>query len=231
MKRDNYNAIILDSIPLEIKIQAIELVAKAGSAEKVDEHGAWEFGAAFDRRGRGQALNWDLYGYGFDLYSKKLLIVIQVRQYTRNKYGGSVKKSYFLIGTNEDETVFAHAVNANVVQNAAKKNTDVVLAVQRWIFGTDYTNCYRQGDLVAIPVNCKAAISKAQKLSLSEILLEESHLLRGEEIRQNGSLYVLNPSMEHLPATHPALPKLKGWWKVVIGKRASFHNFAAPTVD
>lgn len=227
-ERGNYNEIIFSSLTATTKKMVRNLVNAAAAADKVDEHGNWNFSADFDRKGRGSATNWDVYGYGRDYFSRKFLAVIQVRQFIRrNKnYYPNIKKSYFLLGRNEDNTVFAHPVSANVVHSAIKNYRDVVRACQSWIFGTDYTKIIRQGDLALIPVRS----TKGEDLERTEAILQDSHQLTAEKITKNGVLYAKNPKLVHLPDTHPEVSG-SGWFKVVVGNRARFHDFAAPTID
>ncbi len=228
IKRGNYGEILLSSISSDqTKKQINNLIEGAKNAQKVDEHGGWEFGAAFDRKGRGSALNYDLYAYGKDIHSKRFMIVLQIRQFTSGKRWNTVHKSYFLIGRNEDNTIFAHCVEARVIHAAIRNDKDVIKAVQDWIFQADYSKVIRQGDISLIPMKKKLTETN----SMTEIVLEGSHKLIAEKFQDNGSLYVQNPSIYHLPKTHPDFEALKGVYKVVVGKRAAFWNFAKPTID
>lgn len=230
IERDCYNAIRMNTINERTKKQILNLFAEASAAEKVDEHGAWDFGCEFDRKGRGSALNWDLYGYGRDMHNKRLLIVIQIRQFIRrsaNRYP-EIRKSYFLIGRNEDNTAFAHSVESRVVHSAINNGRDVVKAVQDWIFQCDYNKVIRQGDLALVPV--RTVNKEAVTIEGNTHLLEDSHKLTASDIRINGVLYALDPELIHLPGTHPSV-SAQGWYKVVVGKRAKHWDFAAPTID
>lgn len=210
--------------------QVLNLFNEAKKADKVDEHGTWDFGFDFDKKGRGSALNWDLYAVGRDMHSKRLLIVVQIRQYVkaRKNYFPQIRKSYFLIGRNEDNHAFAHAVESRVIHNAIEKGKDVVKAVQDWIFGCDYHKVIRQGDVAMIPV--KRINPAAEVLDGEKHLIEGSHELAAMDIRKNGELYARNPILVHQPGTHPTVSG-EGWYKIVVGKRASHWNFAAPTID
>src|SRR5262245_44723758 len=85
LKRHTYNELYLSEQPDAVATRIKELVASVASAAKIDEHGNWEFGAAFDYDGTGSALNWDLYGYGHDIHDDGFLVVIQVRQFERRR--------------------------------------------------------------------------------------------------------------------------------------------------
>lgn len=235
MKRGEYNQIYLSSLSKSTLKQVNNLVYAASNAEKVDEHGSWDFGAVFDSKGRGSALNWDLYGVSRDYFSKRTLIVVQVRQWQktrRNQQFANIKKSYFLIGRNEDNTVFAHPVSGHLVQAAAKAGKDVIRACQNWIFGVDYTKIIRQGDVCLIPLKSKAVLATSELIS-NQFTMQDSHLLKADEVVMNGgnNIYAKNPSIYHLPKTHPNFEGLQGWFKVVVGRRSNFYSFAAPTID
>ena len=192
--------------------EAEALVEKAGKASKIDEHGNWNFVCDFDRKGRGVALNWDLYGVDHDIHTGGLLAVVQIRQSVRQRAGWflRVRKNYFLVGTNEDGTTFAHAVSANVVHAAINHNTNVVLAVQRWMFGCDYQRVIREG----------------------VVTIAQSHQLMGAQMRRTpeGDLYAQHPTLIHTKGTHPTV-KGTGWFRLAESRRADFWRFAAPTID
>jgi len=155
---------------------------------------------------------------------------VQIRQYVkaRKNYFPQIRKSYFLIGRNEDNHAFAHAVESRVIHNAISKGKDVVKAVQDWIFGVDYNKVIRQGDLAMIPVTRVSPAAVA--LEGERLMIEGSHELAALDIRKNGELYAKNPTLTHQPGTHPTVSG-EGWYKIVVGKRASHWDFAAPTID
>lgn len=231
IKRSTYDEIALSSLNPELKQQVIALLDRAASADKVDEHGSWDFSAAFDSKGRGQAINWDLYGVGYDCHSGALLIVVQIRKYEKRhkNWFPSIRKNYFLVGTNEDGTTFAHAVSHAPIFAAIRSERDVVKAVQDWIFGGDYCAMIRHGDLALIPMKSRPAGTKGQ-LRKSAVL-EESHELSATQIANvEGRIYAKNPTLVHLPGAHPTVSG-HGWFRIVVGKRAEFWKFAAPTID
>jgi hypothetical protein len=224
--RGDYSQIT--KMPTDISTLCTRLLKGVVSAEKIDEHGGWDFSADFDSKGRGSALNYDWYGVGFDQHDGGFLGVLQVRQYVKVKknYFPEIKKSYFLVGYNEDNTCFSHPVESRVIHSAIKRGADVVTAVQSWIFGTDYTKVIRQGDLCLIPVRSVKGVQIS-----SELVLQGSHRLLADKIYENGDFYAVNPNLYHLNGTHPTLQNLVGKYKVVVGKRASFWSFAKPTID
>jgi hypothetical protein len=229
-QRGSYGEIPLYHLDAETRSQVAALVEAAASAAKIDEHGTWDFGiASLNRRGtRWQALNWDLYAHGHDAHTGALLAVIQVRQVVSGRRWNQVRKNYFLIGTNEDGTAFAHPVSAMCVHAAIRAGQDVVRRVQDWIFGCDYGQVRRQGDLALIPLRRACG----ERTPLRSMVLEDSHALEASEIRlgAEGVVYAKDPTLIHLPGTHPTVGAA-GWHKIVTGRRASFWKFAAPTVD
>lgn len=229
-QRGSYGEIPIYHLDTETRKRISALVADAAEAAKVDEHGTWDFGiASLNRRGtRWQALNWDLYAYGTDVHSGVLLAVIQVRQAVSGRRWTQVRKNYYLIGTNEDGSTFAHPVSSNVVHAAIRTGKDVVKAVQDWIFGGDYGRMLRQGDLGLIPLRR----AQGERTPHRSMVLEDSHELQAAAIRlgADGVVYAKDPLLVHLPGTHPRV-EASGWHKIVVGRRAPFWRFAAPTVD
>ena len=225
IERGIYNEI--KAVSPRIRKQTTNLIN--GVRENVDEHGAWEFGAEFDKKGRGETLNWDLYAHGRDYHTRKFLAVIQVRQWhkaTRRGYP-RIRKNYFLLGRNEDNTVFAHPVQSRVIHSAIKNGQNVIRSVQRWIFGCDYEKVVRQGDVAFVPM--KRVPAAADTVEQTEVTIAESHEIIADEIRENGDyIYVRNPTSTH--PTHPEV-EVEGWFKVVVGRRARYWKFAAPTAD
>ena len=233
-ERDVYNAIDMHSVKPAIVKQVNNLFRLVKNSEKIDEHGNWNFG--IEEWGKGfVSLNYSFYGISKDFHSRRLLVVVQIRQCSQRKTGHfkNVKKSYFLIGRNEDNTGFAHPVSANVVHSAINKGKDVCKACQDWIFGYDYRYVLRQGDVSLVPLKTKAILSGIQSQFNIRFNCDKegSHICTAEELKKKENIYVKNPSLIHLPGTHPNFENLKGWFKVVLGKRGRFHDFAVPTID
>lgn len=231
-KRDDYGAIIQRQMPCAILREVCELVRKAAAAPKTEGEG-WDFGAEFDKNGRGSALNWDLYGVAHDRHDGVLLIVVQVRQFVRRRknHFARIRKSYALVGTNEDGTVFAHPVSAHKVRAAVNAGRCPVKAAQDWIFVCDYDYVFRQGDIALAPLVNVRQLPKVEPTGESEIIIQGSHRLQGDEFRQAGGLFVKNPRLVHEPGTHPLLELKAGWFRVIVGQRSKFWNFAPPTID
>lgn len=234
--RSAFNAIDVASLPPATQKIVANLFADAKDSKKVDEHGNWEFGSEWEKsrfgvKPRGWATNWDLYAVGRDFFTKRTLIVIQIRKSVRHRKNGylNTSKSYFLIGKNEDNGTFAHPVESRVIHSAIKRDDDVIRACQNWMFDADYTRVQRQGDLCLVPFR-RTPIG-AQPLELSRVIFQDSHELIAEQIAQlRDYLYAKNPVLTHLPATHPQV-RGSGWFKVIVSKRGNFHDFAVPTVD
>lgn len=227
--RNKYGGIELSSLNPQTKKKVINLIKNVQKSKKVDEHGGWNFGADFDNKGRGSALNWELYDFRYDYHNKKFLALIQVRQYVKHKrdYYPQIRKNYYLLGKNEDESVFAHCVESNVIHNSIKKGKDLIYQVQNWIFGADYKKIHRHGDIGFLKVKSRKGIVCDDKV----IILRESHEINAEEIyKDKDTYYVLNPNIVHLNNVHPSLI-LDGWYKVIKGKRKNYWSFAAPTID
>lgn len=207
--------------------QAVDELIAAASA-RADEHGSWEFGAEFDNKGRGSAINKDLYAVGNDHHTGGLLIILQIRRYEKahKNWWPSVRKNYFLVGYNEDGTAFSHPVSSSVVHSAIRREVDPILAAQNWMFNGDYTRMVRQGDLTLVPVK----VAAAPALEETEATLEASHVLTADALRQNGHLYALNPTLVHIPGTHPTV-SARGWFRVQVGERARYWKFARPSKD
>lgn len=228
-QRGSYGEIPIYTLDTETRKRISALVEAAATAAKVDEHGTWSFGVtALNRRGtRWAALNWDLYAHGHDAHSGRLLVVVQIRQAVSGRRWTRVRKNYFLIGHNEDGTAFAHPVSAHVVHHAIRAGRDVIRAVQDWIFGADYGQVRRQGDLAPIPLRRACG----ERTPLRSMVLEDSHALDASEIRLGaGAVYAKDPRLVHTPGAHPTV-EATGWHKIVSGRRAPFWRFAAPTVD
>ena len=163
MVRGSYSEIVLSSLKTWQRKWITQMIQKLSEAEKVDGHGGWQFG--IDGNGkRFAALNWDLYGLNRDYHSNKMLAVIQIRsteKRSKRRQWLDIKKSYFLIGRNEDKTVFAHPVDSRVIHSAIRREVDVILATQNWIFDGDYTRIIRQGDMALLPLAAKPNLNQS----------------------------------------------------------------------
>lgn len=197
--------------------------------EKVKKVADWQLGASFDRKGRGSAVNLDLYGIGFDHHSKKMLAIVQLREWRKATKNGfaRVRKNYFLIGKNEDKTVFAHCIESRTIHAAIKKGNCPILACQDWIFGSDYRKVLRQGDIALVPTK---RLPNGQEI-VGKIIFRESHEIVAEKIMKIGdSYYAENPVLTHLKSQHPIQVGL-GCFRITGGLSKSAWRFANPTLD
>lgn len=201
-----------------------------------DEHGGWERRSEWDDKGRGEQVTVDL--YGIDAAAR--LYVIQVRQSFRphKNWYLSVRKSYFMIGYNENGNPFAHAISSGVVHGAIKRDPapeSPVRAAQAWIWGIDESKLpavLRNGDVALVPAKCpqkEVAVYSGGEYRVDDGVASDHHLI-ADEVRANGAIYAKNPTIYHRKGQHPAAHG-EGWFKVVVGRRADFWSFARPTVD
>lgn len=195
--------------------QIIEIFRPALEAEYVD----------FDRKKRGSALNHDLYAYD----PSQGVAVIQARQAIGSKWGMSSRKTYFLVGMNEiTHEYFRHPVGAHAVRAAVKKRGEdgaaVIADIQKWMWEvTDrqLKNSVRQGDVLLVP---EPEPKKAERKG-SRFVVGESHEISADEIRLNGRVYALNPTLIHTKGQHrPAA--MRGWCSIRIAREADAWDFA-----
>lgn len=209
---------------LEKYQQAMKLVEKA---KKV---AGWETGASFDNKGRGTAVNLDLYAIGKDYHSKKMLVIVQVREWRKESKNGfaRIRKNWFLIGRNEDKTTFAHCIESRVIHAAIRKGTCPILACQDWIFGADYKKVLRQGDIALVPVK---RLPREYTEIQGKVTFRESHEIAAEKIVHYGNeYYAINPVLTHTKQQHPLLVGL-GTFRITGGLSKSAWRFANPTLD
>jgi hypothetical protein len=201
--------------------------------ERPDEHG-WVTGGDWDKQGRGQQVSIDLYGIDFD----RNLYVVQVRQSIRRaaSYYLQTRKSYFLVGRNENGNAFAHCISSAAVHAAIKREPEddvipeiVVDGALQWIWCTDrYRDIIRHGDVALLPVK---AVPKIAPIDENTIMVIDSHQLAADEIRRkNGVIYAKNPRLHHLKNQHPDV-KTTEWARVIVGRRDSAWDFSPATVD
>lgn len=198
-----------------------------------DEHGGWIESANFDSKGRGMAINVDIYG----IDEANNLFAVQVRRYDKiNKNGwGNVRKNYFLIGYNENGNPFAHPIPSGIIHAAIRKNPSTISpvnAARAWIWDIkpeQLSDVLRNGDVALIPAKT-AEIKKAVVREEKRVRVINSHYLFGKEIRVNGHLFALNPTLRHYKRQHPTQHGI-GWYRVAVAKRAKFWDFARPTAD
>ncbi|MGD9162572.1 MAG: hypothetical protein PVG39_29460 [Desulfobacteraceae bacterium] len=231
---DSYHRIYLpDPVADNAWAQAHKCIT-AIESRGTDEHGGWQQYIDFDKHGRGSCINVDV--YGIDVTAG--LYVIQVRQFERrHKRGyGNVRKTYFLIGHNENGNPFAHPVSAHKIHAAIRRNPSIespVRAAQAWIWGIeefDLDRVLRNGDTALIPITNPPGSTQDITPASGMLRVVDSHWLYSRNIRSNGTIYAKNPTLRHFKGQHPTV-RGKGWYRVMIGNRAAHHDFAKPTID
>ena len=205
-----------------------------------DEHRApaWETGAAFDHKGRGEAIN--IAVYGMALIGRQNVAVVQVRQYSKRTANGwpRLRKNYFLVGRNEGTgQPFAHPIPSAVVHAAIRRDDSPespVTAARAWIFDVPIKklrDILRHGDVAAVPVR---SVPSGERLPLDTtggLAVIDSHILTAPEaVRIGQRLYARNPVLRHSKDQHPDVSAV-GWHRIQVGHRADFWRFARPTAD
>lgn len=177
----------------------------------------------FDRKGRGTALNHDLYGYD----PAQGVAVIQARQCIGTKYGKSSHKTYFLCGHNEITGLsFVHPVGSHAIRaaiNAGGNAVEVVKAAQRWMWEAtplQLSKSVRQGDLLLVPEKEPAGEYVGEVMTIAN-----SHQVTADEIKKNGRIYAKNPVLTHTKGQHETVA-IDGWASVRIAREASAWDFA-----
>ena len=182
-----------------------------------------------DKKGRGTALNHDLYAYD----PSQGVAVIQARQYykhTANGYGAT-RKTYFICGRNEITGEFfrhpvgSHAVRAACKKSAEKTRADVVRAAQRWMWQVtekQLARSVRQGDILLVPEH-EPVSAKRRGMSFT---VSGSHKIMADEIRLNGRWYGLNPTIIHAKDQHAPIENLVGWYSIRPARTAHAWDFA-----
>jgi hypothetical protein len=186
---------------------------------------------AFDFKGRGDALNHDLYGYD----PNQGVAVIQARHAFRQRKNHfmSTHKTYFLCGRNEiTGEPFRHPISSAAIRGAIRSGADavgVVRAAQRWMWSvTDkqLSASIRQGDLLLVP---ERGEPKGYNMGQS-MTLANSHEVHASEIRKNGRIYARNPQLVHTKGQHAPIA-IEGWASVRVAQDAPAWNFAVRIGD
>lgn len=185
----------------------------------------------FDRKGRGDALNHDLYGYD----PNQGVAVIQARHAFRrhkNDFMGT-HKTYFLCGKNEiTGESFRHPVSASAIHGAIRtgaKSAGIVRAAQKWMWQvTDkqLDNSVRQGDLLLVPERGEPKGDYVGHM----MVLGGSHEVNASEILINGKIYAKNPQLTHKKGQHAPVA-VNGWVSVRVARDAPAWNFAVRIGD
>jgi len=196
--------------------------------DRVEEAGVFSTGIVSDKKQRGQSVNVSLYGYWEDS------AVIQVRQCTFHprKYN-RVRKDYYLVGTLENGSPFAHPIETPARSRRAMTTPEAcVRYVQARLWGCDeddLPHIVRQGDVALVPARLPR---DAEPVMDEEIVLAGSHRLRAKRMWRSGDdIYVSHASLHHLPGEHSHVRQNSGIRRVVVAPRASTWGFSAPTAD
>jgi hypothetical protein len=223
IERDIYNAIPASGLPKFVK----DLLIDAENA------GAWTTGIESDKRLRGDAINVAVYGYN----ETTGLVVVQVRQCVFHpRRFNRVRKDYYLCGSNEIGTFFAHPVKSpcRSVRINTETPEETVRRVLCAIWGV--TDAYlddvvRQGDVAFIPV---VRIPKsARRIEGTEVLIRDTHKVIAPEIYSDGTDYYVKrgAKMLHTKQQHAQVKAREGLYKVVAGERVCNWGFTAPVGD
>jgi len=185
----------------------------------------------FDRKGRGSALNHDLYGYD----PIQGVAVIQSRNAFRARENDfmNTHKTYFLCGYNENTNKpFRHPISAAAVRGAIRSGADsvgVVKAAQCWMWGVTEKQLeasVRQGDLLLVPER-----GEPHGDYMGQIMtLARSHEVHASAIRKNGRIYARNPQLIHVKGQHAPV-EIHGWASVRVARDVTAWDFAARIGD
>jgi hypothetical protein len=193
--------------------------------------------AEFDRKGRGDSLNLDLYGWD----PEDRVGVVQVRMASRRYRNGflNVRKDYVLCGFNENGTPFRHPVSAQRIRgaiNAGAGPMEVIRAAQRWMWGCTEKQLAesfyrRQGDVLMV---AERGQPKGELIERgTEATLAETHVVRAERlvrIKGKPHLWALRPVLshtkgEHRDVRHP-LTDTDGWFTVRVADTAPAWDYS-----
>ncbi|NCC25968.1 MAG: hypothetical protein EOM25_12375 [Deltaproteobacteria bacterium] len=200
-------------------------------ATRLEKAGAWETGISSDRRGLGVAINLDLYGYDVE----QGLAVFQVRQAIFHPSRPTrVRKNYFLCGTTETGSPFAHPVDSPARSKRALASPQAcvkyVLA-KIWQCSEDtLSDIERQGDVAFVPV--KDVPKTAEEIE-GPVMLRDSHEVRGRLFRDwDGTLYTVRGArLLHKKGQHAAVKARGGFYRIQEGVRVPTWSFSMQVGD
>lgn len=218
--RNDFNA--LTSVPAFV-------TALLSAAEKA---GAWRTGIESDNKKRGSAINCDCYGYD----ESAGLAVVQVRQAVFHpKRFTEVRKDYYLIGTTETGTFFAHPVESPARSKwalATPRQTVAFVLSKIWnCKPTDLDEIERQGDVAFVPVYRIPAT--AERIESGTVTIRETHRLTGDLYQDtDGTIYTRRGArLVHSKRQHATVKARAGAYRVQPGVRATTWGFTAPKGD
>lgn len=190
-----------------------------------------ETGIASDKKLRGTSVNTDPCGWD----EEQGLAVIQVRQCEFHpRRFNKVRKDYYLVGTNENGTFFAHAIESPLRSSFAKELPEQCVSyVLAKIWGVKIAQLpevIRQGDLAFIPV--RNIPEGAQQHPENTMVLRDSHVLKGDIWIAGEEVYTRRgASLKHTKGEHGVIKAKEGLYRVALGHRAETWGFSAPTAD
>lgn len=186
----------------------------------------------FDRAGRGDALNVDLYGH----CPAQNVAIVQVRHAFRRarNHHMSTHKNYVLCGFNEvTGAPFRHPVSARAVHASIRKDgfdpAAPVYAAQRWMWQVTETQLavsVRQGDILLVPEGRRPA---------GTTIPEEVHLVGGShEVRsqhivvgRTGRVFAWAPTIWHTKGQHAAISAgEQRWYSVRVAQEEKAWNWS-----
>ena len=197
---------------------------------EVQAAGVFTTGIASDKRQRGSAVNWELYGYD----EVQGLAVIQVRECVFHpNHFNEVRKDYYLIGRTEDGAPFAHPIDSPLRSRRAMTTPEAcarfVLARLWGCDEEDLPHITRQGDVALVPARLPQG---AHLTELAEVTVAGSHRVKADRIWTHASgYYVARASMTHLPGQHSRAVCKGGVRRLVVAPRVKSWGFSAPTAD
>lgn len=193
----------------------------------VEAAGCWHTGIDGDRDGY-EAINADVFGWS----QRDGLALVQVRQTTREnrRLHQYVRKSYLLVGRNENGSVFGHGVPSPRRSKTAMASPE---AAVRWALAThvwlcdvaDLDHIVRQGDVALVPI--RQIPADAQPVEGGSVTLRESHVVRGDLYRaSDNTLYARGiVVLDHTPGEHGHVRTRRGLWRVQVGQREALWDF------
>lgn len=229
---NNTTTDIISAVPAVMRGRHDEIITVNGQSAKIILR---EFGDAlpepfvsFDKAGRGDALNCDLYAYD----EEQGVAVVQVRHAFRRYRNGYLNRhvDYVLVGRNEmTGQLFRHPVSAPKVRAAIRRDrlnpAAGVLAAQQWMWGVtprQQANGIRQGDVLLVaergePKNITAELGTTH-------VVGGSHEIRAQRIVQvgNSRIWAWSPSLWHTKDQHaPVYADHEGWHSVRVARSAA----------
>lgn len=203
----------------------------ASLMQEAEKAGAWHTGIHSDKKLRGSAINADCYGYD----EEQGLVVVQVREavfhprrYTR------VRKDYYLIGHTESGRFFVHPVESPARSGRALESPEATVAyvlAKIWDCRIqDLKDIERQGDVAFVPIT--RIPGTAKKLEAKEVVLRDTHVLKGEIWEDGGTYYTRRGArLVHTKRQHAPVRAKGGVYRVQPGVRAAVWGFTAPMGD